>query len=241
MTNSKKNEFLKKVFSDKVFFEAEILEIFSNSDRIEVIEILAKRIIGTLLRKELNFIYMKDLKKFSFSSILNSMFQEISNEWVSYVVENLKINEKKAITIIQEKEHTLFLLTLVKEYFRHYKIYFLQDIADSFIGLIKKTETGVQAPPLVSQILLSDFVKNDNVVVVENYDKLWRKIRYAQASKDSQLKKLQIRINRTEEGKEKEKMKYSQEILLEKPLALLDDTLLTLRSTMVKYMMNMKV
>lgn len=240
MSDSKKNEFLKKVFSDKLFFEAEILEIFSNSDRIEVIEILTKRIIGTLLRRELNFIYMEDLEKFSLSLIPNSMFQEISNEWVSYAVENLKIEDKEAIKIMQEKEHIIFLLTLTKEYFRNYKVYFLQDIADSFIDLVNTKATGEEVSPLIKQILMSDFVKNDNVIVMDSYDKLWRKVRYAQTNKDSQLKKLQIEMEKAEDIKEKKKLEYLQELLLKKPLALLDNTLLTLRNTMVKHMMNMK-
>lgn len=238
MTATEKNELIGKIFSDKAFFEAEVLGIFSNSDRIEVVEILAKRMVGLLLREELNFLYMKNLEKFSFSLIRNLMFREISNEWVSYSAEKLRMEHQEAVETLQSKKYALFLLALIREYFKHYKVYFAQEIADSFIDLIKTMPAGIKSTPLINQILISDFVKNENIVVVQNYSQIWGKVRNAHTSKNIQLTKLQVKISETKDRKEKQNLEYAQEVLSEKPLAFFDDTLLRLRNTMVQYMMG---
>ena len=238
MTLSEQKQLIERIFSDQAFFEAEVLEVFNNSDRIEVMEILAKRMIGVLLREELSFLYMKNLDHFSFSLIRNLMYREIANEWVSYAHEKFDMDQERAVEILHEKKNALFLLSLIKEYFKHYKVYFVQEIADSFIELIQTMPAGVASNPLINQILLSDFVKNDNIIVVQNYGQLWGRVRNAYNRKNREVTKLQIEISESKEKEKRKKLEYQQEFLVQKPLAFFDDTLLRLRNTMVQYMMR---
>ena len=53
------DELVKSIFSDKKVFEKEILNVTCNSDRIEVMDIFAKRIVQILLKEELNFYIWK--------------------------------------------------------------------------------------------------------------------------------------------------------------------------------------
>ena len=241
MTSAEKDKFIEKVFSDREFFEANVLEIISNNDRIEVADILAKRMIRLLLKEELNFLYMKDMKSFKFSLILNLSFREIAEEWVSFAEDKLALSRDEAVAVIQEKRRAVFVLGIVKEYYRHYKIYFIQEIADSFLDLIVTMPSAVNSTPLIDEILSSEFVKSENIAIIYSYSQLWGKVRNAHNSKSKEVTKLQVNVSEAKDISEKRKLEYAQELLEEQPLAFFDDALLRLRNAMVQYMMGIEL
>ncbi|HIP19570.1 MAG TPA: hypothetical protein EYG70_00430 [Sulfurimonas sp.] len=238
MFNAEKIELIKSIFSDKKIFEKEILNVTCNSDRIEVMDILVKRIIQVLLKEELNFLYMKDLDSFKFSLIVNLLFREIANEWVSYASEQLEYEKTQALDIIQDKTNVMFILALVKEYFTQYKIYFMQEIADSFIDLVESMPSATMSNSLINEVLKSDFVKKENISVVFSYSQLWGRIKNAHNAKKDKITKLQLMIAEAKTNEELKKLEYKEEALEVKPLAYFNDALLRLRNTMVQYMMT---
>jgi len=238
MFNAEKTELIKSIFSDKKTFEKEILNVTCNSDRIEVMDILAKRIIQVLLKEELNFLYMKDLDNFKFSLIVNLLFREIANEWVSYASEELEYEKTQALDIIQDKTNVVFILALVKEYFMQYKIYFMQEIADSFIDLVESMPSATMSNSLINEVLKSDFVKKENISVVFSYSQLWGRVKNAHNAKKDKITKLQLMIAEAKDNEELKSLEYKEEALEVKPLAYFNDALLRLRNTMVGYMMT---
>ena len=240
MISAERDEFIEKIFSDRAFFEANILEVVSNDDRIEIADILAKRMIRLLLKEELNFLYMQDMKSFKFSLIMNLMFREIADEWVSFAEDQLSLSRDEAIEVIHEKRRAIFVLGIVKEYYRHYKIYFIQEIADSFIELIKNMPSSANSTPLIDEILSSEFVKSENIAIVYSYSQLWGKVRNAHHSKNKERTKLQVKVSEEIDTHVKKKLEYAQELLEERPLAFFDDALLRLRNAMVQYMMGIE-
>ena len=238
MYEAENDELIKSIFSDKKVFEREILNVTCNSDRIEVMDILAKRIVQILLKEELNFLYMKDLSSFKFSFILNLLFREIASEWVSYADEYLKYEKDKALDIIQDKTSVMFILTLIKEYFIQYKIYFVQEIADSFIDLVESMPSPTLSNELINEVLKSDFVKKENISVVYSYSQLWGLVKNAHNTKKDKITKLQVMISEAKTSEELIKLEYKEEALEVKPLAFFNGGLLRLRNTMVGYMMG---
>ncbi|MDF1877104.1 hypothetical protein JHD47_04680 [Sulfurimonas sp. SAG-AH-194-L11] len=238
MQRAENDALIKSIFSDKKVFEKEILNVTCNSDRIEVIDILAKRLIRILLKEELNFLHMRDLNSFKFSLIVNLLFREIANEWVSYADEYLGYEKSEALDIIQDKTNVMFVLTLIKEYFSQYKIYFVQEIADSFIDLIESMPSPTLSNTLINEVLKSDFVKKDNISVVFSYSQLWGRVQNAHNAKKEKITKLQIMISEAKNSEELRKLEYKEEALEVKPLAFFNDALLRLRNTMVQYMMT---
>ena len=238
MLKSEVEELVKSIFSDKVVFEKYVLNVTCNRDRIDVMDILSKRLIRILLKEELNFLYMRDLSNFKFSLIVNLLFREIANEWVSYSEESLGFGVDEAVETIQHKDNVLFLLGLVKEYFRQYKIYFVQEIADTFIELVAHMPTPSMSSDLIDTVLKSRFVRSQGISVVYNYSQLWGRVKNAYKLKKVDITKLQIKITEAKNEKERKKLEYEEEILLLKPLAYFDDALLRLRNAMVKYMMG---
>jgi len=240
MLETEKKILIEKIFSEKQFFEKEILNVTCNSDRIEVMDILAKRIIKILLREELNFLYMKDLSNFRFSIIKHILFKEIANEWVSYAQEILEYDKDKSLEVIQEKRHVLFLLNVIKEYYQQYKIYFTQEIADSFIELIEHMPSQTVDNALIREVLTSDFIKSHNVAVVYNYSQLWARVRNAHLAKKTKITKLQIQISEATDSQILKKLEFQEEGLENKPLAFFDEALLRLRNAMIVYMMRIE-
>ncbi|MDQ7068576.1 MAG: hypothetical protein Q9M40_11710 [Sulfurimonas sp.] len=238
MNETEKERLLESIFSDVKVFEKEILNVTCNSDRIEVMDILAKRIIRILLKDELNFLYMKNLNNFKFSLINNLLFREIANEWVSYADEVLAYEKTQALDIIQDKKNVMFIVRLTKEYFTQYKIYFVQEIADSFIDLIESMPSPTLSNNLINEVLTSDFVKKENISVVFSYSQLWGRVRNAHIAKKDKITKLQSMISEAKDSAEIKSLEYKEEALEMKPLAFFNDALLRLRNTMVIYMMG---
>jgi len=238
MLKSEVEELVKSIFSDKFVFEKYILNVTCNSDRIDVMDILAKRLVRVLLKEELNFLYMQDLNNFKFPLIVNLLFREIANEWVSYAEESLDLSMDEALEIIQHKEKVLFLLGFVKEYFRQYKIYFVQEIADTFVELIEHMPSPSISSDLINDVLKSGFVKSQGISVVYNYSQLWGRVKNAHKLKKVDITKLQIKITDAKDAQQRKKLEYEEEVLVLKPLAYFDDALLRLRNAMVKYMMG---
>jgi len=240
MTEAEIEILVETIFSQKEFFEKEILNISCNSDRIEVMDILAKRMIRILLKEELNFLYMKDLEDFKFSLITNILFREVANEWISYSSEKLALEKEAALDIMQDKSHVLFVIAIIKEYFVQYKIYFAQEIADSFIQLIENMPNASISNSLINEVLNSDFVKNKNISVVYSYSQLWSRVRNAHSLKKDKLTKIQIDIAECQELEKRKALEYKEEALEETPLAFFDEALQRLRNTMVQYMMGIE-
>jgi len=240
MLKAEKNEFVKLIFSQEKEFEKYILNVHSNEDRIEIMTILSQRIIQSLLREEFNFLYMKNLENFHFSLIKNILFTEISHEWLSYAQGVLAYTQEESISILQEKSKVVFLITLVKEYFKKYKELFFQEIADSFIMLVNNMPSQIQSNRLIDEVLESDFVKSDNMFVVLNYSQLWSRIRNANEFKKEKMSKIQIKIAETKELTSLKKYELQESILDEKPLAYFDDAVMRLRNTMIAHMKELK-
>jgi len=238
MLKTEVEELVTSIFSDKVIFEKYILNVTCNSDRIDVINILSKRLVRILLKEELNFLYMQDLHNFKFSLIVNILFREIANEWVSYAQESLDYSMEEILEIMQNKDNVVFLLGLVKEYFVEYKVYFVQEIADTFIELVERMPSPSISSNLINDVLKSGFVKSRGISVVYNYSQLWGRVQNAHKIKKIDITKLQIKITEAVDDEKRKKYEYEEEVLILKPLAYFDDALLRLRNAMVKYMIG---
>lgn len=240
MTKAEVQKRVTAIFSSNIEFEKHVLDIQSNSDRVEVMQILANRLIRILLKEELSFIHMKDLNSFKFSLITNLLFRELASEWVSYAQEFLYYERSDALEVIQEKGRVLFLLSLSREYFTSYKIYFVQEIADTFIELIESMPTYAKSNALIDEVLQSDFVKTKNVSVVQSYSQLWRHVKNAQFLKKKEMSRVQIKVDQAKNTKDLKKYEYEYELLNLKSLAHFNEALQRLRNAMIMYMMGIK-
>lgn len=241
MLDSQNSEINKEIFTKREIFEYNILGVNSDTDREDIMDILSKRIIEILLREELNFLYMKDLSDFNFNLIINILFREFANEWVSYAEEKLHYSKDEALMYIQDKERLTFVLNIIRWYFKTYKVYFVQEIADTFIKLIDTMPTSILNNDLIKDVLDSDFVKKGNVSIVYNYSQLWSRVKNAHNIKNEKLAMLQIKVfdvTESDDTQNLKKLEYEAEVLEETSLAMFDESVMRVKQTMIDYMLE---
>ena len=194
-TRAQKEELVKKIFTHKSVFEEHVLDVFSDDDRLDIMQILSKKLIREDLKEELNFLYMKDLADFKFSLIVNLLFKAMANEWVSFAKEHLLYTRGEALDEIQDKERVNYLFLIVKSYFGVYKRVYVQEIAETFIELVDIDPNPTLNNQIIKDVLGSSLVKRNSINVVHNYHQLWSRVKDAHNLKNIQISKIQIKIS----------------------------------------------
>lgn len=243
MLKTEKKELINIIFSKQEMFEKYILGVETENDRQEIMLILSKMIVRVLLKEELNFLYMKELDNLNLSIIINILFKELANEWVFFAEDRLGNNKDESLKEIQGKERVLFLLNITKSYFEKYKIYFAQEIANTFLDLIDSMSAPTLNNFVIKQVLKSNFVKNKNISVVYNYNQLWNRVKDAHNYKNREITKIQVKISelvKEENFDLAKKFEYEEEVLTEKPLSCFEEAVKRLRDTMVDRILELK-
>ena len=243
--NDKQIKFINRIFSEQSFFENKILGVYSNQDKLEIMQILSAKFIEDDLKNELNFLHMKSLKSFKFSLIINLLFKEFATEWVSFSMEELSFSKEEAIDEIQDKKRVFFLHDMALAYFENYKIEFIEKIADSFIFLVDIAPTATLSNRVIQEVLEGDLLKSDNILIVHSYHQLWSRVKEAHNSRSLEIAKLQVEI--ADLYLEKESTKRIENIricsnriekLENKSLANFSPSLLRIHSTMINSMLK---
>lgn len=243
MLKAERESLIETIFSSQEMFERNVLDITCEEEREEVVELFANMIIRVFLKEEFSFLYIKNFKSLKFPLIINHLFKELANEWVYYCEAKLGLSKSDALAEMQSKERVAFMLSIAKEYFTTYKIYFAQEIADTFIELIDIMTTPTLNNDIIKEVLKSPFVRNKNISVVHNYNQLWNRVKNAHNNKNTQLAKLQIKIAECVKGENPDqlnKYEYEEEILEKKSLAFFDEAIKRLRDTMVNHILVLK-
>jgi len=164
----------------------------------------------------------------------------LADEWVAYAKEVLLITHADAVEALQTRAHTLFLVRIVKEYFKQYKLLFVERIAESFISLVDSKSSPRESTELIEEVLKSDFVKSDKMAVVHSFSQLWGRVKSARNFQKERIAKIQIKIAETSDVLKKREYEREEEQTAAKSLAFFDDAVSRLRNTMVTYMMSIE-
>ena len=252
-TRAQKEELVKNIFNKKSIFEEHVLDVFSSADRLEIMQILAKKLIREDLKEDLNFLYMKSFSNFKFSLIVNLLFKEIANEWVYFAQEQLVYTKEEALEEIQKRDRVNFIYIIVKSYFDVYKREYVQEIADTFIELVEIDPNPTLDNKIIKDILLSDLVKRNGINIVLNYSQLWSRVKDAHNLKNLNISKLQVKISElslkleddklSEAAKEnliKKLAKYEEDVesMQNRSLAYYDEAVKRVRETIVNSMLK---
>ncbi len=127
----KQEELIEKIFTNKLFFEKEILDIQSENDRSEVMRILSTEMVENILKENINFLYIEKLEYFTLTPVINILFKELANEWISYAMDVLEFSKEDALEELQAEERVKFIHILAVDYNRFYKDYLFEAIANS--------------------------------------------------------------------------------------------------------------
>lgn len=209
-TQEEKQKYIEKIFKDRTLFEWEVLHVSSHYDRLEIMEILAKHIVRGKLRFETNFLYLESFKDFKFSQIVNIMFHEIANEWVSFATEVLYYPKREAVKEIQDKTRVKFIHSLALDYYEKYRRKIYEEIADTFIELVASERNDADTNKLIQDVLQSDLVKHRQILEMHNFSQLFSRVKAAQNIKNTDIQSVKIKISQIKEKYQKTKLEIDE-------------------------------
>lgn len=253
-TREEKQNYIEKIFKNKALFEWEVLHVSSHYDRLEVMEVIAHILVREKLRYELNFLYLEKFEDFKFTQIVNIIFHQIANEWVSFATEILNYPKRDAIQEIQNRERVKFIHSLAKEYYEKYRRKIFEEVGDSFIELVASIKSEKNITRVIHETLESNLIKNRQILDMHNFYQLHKRTKIARNIKNSDITTLKIKIDELKiiyadadtKRDEKERI-YSQIERLHKELERVanygldhfDKAIKRLKDTMVQSMMSM--
>ena len=191
----KQEELIEKIFTNKLFFEKEILDIQSENDRSEVMRILSTEMVENILKENINFLYIEKLEYFTLTPVINILFKELANEWISYAMDVLEFSKEDALEELQADERVKFIHILAVDYNRFYKDYLFEAIANSFIDLLSSMNQGSEKIKFVNSIINSDLIANRNILNINSFDQLYQRVKSAKNFKNIDLSSVQIKIS----------------------------------------------
>nr|WP_321265497.1 hypothetical protein [uncultured Sulfurimonas sp.] len=186
-TQEEKQKYIEKIFKDRALFEWEVLHVSSHYDRLEVMEILAQTLVRDKLKYELNFLYMQKYEDFNFSQIINIIFHEIANEWVSFATDVLYYPKQDAIEELQDKMRVKFIHDLAKSYYEKYRRLIFDEIADTFIELVSNVKKDTEISKLIHETLDSELIKNRQILGMHNFSQFYNRIKTAKEIKNNDI------------------------------------------------------
>ncbi|WP_373002463.1 hypothetical protein [Sulfurimonas sp.] len=253
-TQEEKQKYIDKLFKDRALFEWEVLHVSSHYDRLEIMEILAQTLVRGKLKYEINFLYLKNYSDFKFTQIVNIIFHEIANEWISFATEVLYYPKKEAVAELQDKARVKFIHAIAKGYYEKYKRQIFEEIADTFIELVSNVKQDKEVAHLIQETLQSDLIKNRQILEMHNFSQLYSRIKAAQNNKNSDITTAKMKVfeirgkytNPTIDTDEKQRLhslldKADKELSKLKHLGLdkFDPGVKRLKDTMVQSMIGM--
>jgi len=194
-TKEEKQKYIAKIFKNKALFEWEVLHVSSHYDRLEIMEVLAHILVREKLRYELNFLYLEKYEDFNFSQIVNIIFHEIANEWVSFATEILNYPKQDAIQEIQNRVRVRFIHSLAKDYYEKYRRKIFEEVGDTFIELVASAKSEKHMTRVIQETLESNLIKNRQILDMHNFYQLYKRTKVARNMKNSDIASLKIKIN----------------------------------------------
>lgn len=188
-------ELVTNIFSKQIVFEKEVLNVRSQKDKKDIIHILSDLMVRDILKEHINFLYIKNLSDFSLKHIVNILFKELASEWVSFAIEELHYSKEKALDVLQDRDKVKFIHSIADDYYKHYKSYIFEEIADTFIELLASIKQTSKKIILVNAVINSNLIVTRSVLNINSFDQLYLKIVAAKKLKSKEITTLQLRVS----------------------------------------------
>ncbi len=251
-TQEQKEIYIEKLFSDVSLFELDILHVSSNTDRVEVMEIIAHTLVHDTLKHELNFLHLHSIEKINFSNIKSSIFKQIISEWLTFCDDFLMYPKEDAIKVIKEGTRIKFIYNIVNDYFIKYQRFVYSEVIDTFFSLLLKLPMTKNKQILIEGVLQSNLNYSENSQKISKFSQVFNRIKIAEDKKkkeltllNEKLKELSKKINIDEDTQfeddnetllDVEDLEYDIQELKDTSLYEFDEMIATLRENLISGM-----
>ena len=197
---SKSQEYLEHLFSDKLVFEKEVLQVKCDEDRKEVMTLICSDICNDKkLALEINFLKIKSIDDLSFKRVNIALVQVILSELISLLKEkNYTAAEIDAIK--KNKVYLKFMYILAQTYMRRFSAIFYKAVVNTFFDLISIADKADKLSPVVLDVIngtklrKSLLEQHGSGQILYKSEQAWMRVRQARDDKNRQVQVHQIEI-----------------------------------------------
>lgn len=218
-TQEQKDAYVEKLFSDVTLFEWDVLHVSTNTDRVEVMEIICEELVHDTLKHELNFLYVNDVEKINFSNIKGFIFKQMINEWLTFCDDVLMYPKESAIAVVKQGDRIKFIYSIVNSYFEKYQRFIYSEIINTFFTLFERLPVTKNRQIQIERILQSKLNYSKDPQRIYKFNQLFSRIKIAQDKKSKELHRLNSNLKKLKsqlcENEEKIDINEDNEILLD--------------------------
>lgn len=193
-TQEQKDAYVEKLFSNVTLFEWDVLHVSSSTDRIEVMELIAKELVHNTLKNELNFVYVHDVEKLNFSKIKSYIFKQMINEWLTFCDDVLMYPKADALDVVKQGERIKFIYNIVNSYFDKYQRFIYSEIVDTFFTLFVRTPVTKNRQILIERVLQSILNTSKGSQKILKFTQVFNRVKIARNKKNSELQILNSQV-----------------------------------------------
>ena len=193
-TQEQKDAYVEKLFSDVTLFEWDVLHVSSNTDRIEVMELIAEDLVHKTLKKELNFLHLHDVKKLNFSKVKSFIFKQMINEWLTFCDDVLMYPKADALAVVKQGKRIKFIYNIVNDYFEKYQRFIYNEVVDTFFSLFIRTPVTKNRQILIERILQSELNTSRESQGIYKFTQVFNRVTIAKNKKNAELHILNSKI-----------------------------------------------
>ncbi len=193
-TKEQLENYTDKIFSSLELFEWEVLHVSTNTDRAEVIEILAKSFVNDTLKYDINFLYITDIEHIEYKKIKHAIFKEIVAEWIGFCADVLSVSKDEAIAALKKDSRVNFINSIVNSYFQKFHTIIFGEMFDTFLEIFNRPPITKNKQLFIDKVLQSDLNRDRHSGTIYRFSQLYSRVRIAQDIKNKQITKLNMRI-----------------------------------------------
>lgn len=197
---SKSQEYLEHLFSDKLIFEKEVLQIKCDEDRKEVMTLICSDICNDKkLASEVNFLKIKSINDLSFKGVNIALVQVVLAELISLLKEK-RYTSSEIDAIRKNKTYLKFMYELVQIYMRRFSSIFYKAVINTFFDLISIADKADKLSPVVLDVIngtkdrKSLLEQHGSGQILYKSEQAWMRVKQARDDKHRQVKVHQIEI-----------------------------------------------
>ncbi len=199
---SKSQEYLAHLFSDKLVFEKEVLNVNCDEDRKEIMGLICSDMCeDEAMASKISFLKIKSIDQLDFSGVAISIVQSLLAELLS-VLKEKRYTRVEMENVKKNKEYVTFLYELAQIYMRRFGTLFYKKVVDTFFDLISIADKADNLSPVVLEAIngtkkhKSFFEQHGGGQILYKPDHAWMRVKQAKDDKNNQAKKYQYEIVR---------------------------------------------
>jgi len=200
--SSKSQAYIEHIFSDKLVFEKEVLQVNCDEDRKEVMSLICSDICSNKeLEKKVNFLKIKSIDDLDFDGVVIAFVQILVSELLSLLKEK-RLTQVEIQAVKSDKHHLKFIYELSQIYMRRFSTTFYKEVVNTFFDLVVIADKADKLSPVVLEAIYGNENRKSLVEmhgggqVLYKEEQAWMRVKQAKEEKNRKIQVYQVEIVR---------------------------------------------